>query len=179
MINILPLEIEGVYLLKNFIAVDDRGCFVKTFNQSAFEKYNLQTDFKESYYSTSKKNVIRGMHFQLPPDEHEKLVYVTNGSILDVVLDIRKHSPTYGQHISVNLNGESDSLYIPKGCAHGFMALTDNATVVYNVSTIYKPESDSGILWDSFGFEWLGIEQPLISNRDKEFATFQAFITPF
>ena len=179
MINILPLEIEGVHLLKNFTAVDDRGCFVKTFNESAFEKYKLQTNFKESYYSTSKKDVIRGMHFQLPPDEHEKLVYVTNGTILDVVLDIRKNSPTYGKHISVSLTEGSDSIYIPKGCAHGFLALTDNATVIYNVSTIYKPESDSGILWNSFGFDWLGTEQPVISGRDQEFATFQAFKTPF
>src|SRR4051812_18610739 len=100
MTNIQPLAIEGVYLLHNFLAEDERGTFVKTFNESAFKKNDLQTNFRESYYSTSKKNVIRGMHFQLPPDEHEKLVYVTNGSILDVILDIRKGSPTYGEYIT-------------------------------------------------------------------------------
>jgi dTDP-4-dehydrorhamnose 3,5-epimerase len=179
MTKIQSLDIEGVYLLKNFIAEDDRGYFVKTFHESEFEQYNLQTTFKESYYSTSKKNVIRGMHFQLPPNQHEKVVYVTSGSILDVVLDIRKDSPTYGKYATVHLNEKSDSLYIPIGCAHGFLALSDYATVVYNVSTVYNRDSDYGILWNSFGFEWQNIAHPIMSDRDKEFTTFQAFTTPF
>jgi dTDP-4-dehydrorhamnose 3,5-epimerase len=172
------LDIEGCYLVKNFVSHDNRGAFVKTFIEEEFRNVGLQTEFKESYYSLSKKNVIRGMHFQTPPHEHDKLVYVTNGEILDVVLDIRKASKTFGHSISVRLNALSDSIYIPQGCAHGFLTLTTEATVVYNVSSVYNPLADGGILWDSFGFEWK-INDPIISNRDSVFESFMTFNSPF
>jgi dTDP-4-dehydrorhamnose 3,5-epimerase len=172
------LGIEGCYLVKNFVAHDNRGTFVKTFHEEEFHSAGLQTKFRESYYSLSKKDVIRGMHFQTPPHEHDKLVYVTHGEIMDVVLDIRKASQTYGQCISVRLRALSDSIYIPKGCAHGFLTLSLEATVVYNVSTVYNPLADGGILWNSFGFEWQ-INDPIISSRDSAFDSFKTFNSPF
>lgn len=176
--NIENLGIEGCYLIQNFVAHDNRGCFVKTFHEENFRNEKLQTEFRESYYSLSKKNVIRGMHFQIPPYEHDKLVYVTQGEILDVVLDIRKASATYGKYISVKLNAFNYSIYIPKGCAHGFLTISEEATVVYNVSTVYNPSADGGILWNSFEFDWLN-NNSIISERDKSFQSFKEFNSPF
>lgn len=177
--NLQPLAIEGAFLLENFKAEDERGFFVKTFHEEMFKAKGLQTHFKESYYSVSVKNVIRGMHFQIPPHDHEKLVYVTDGEIMDVILDIRKESSTYGRFITVTLTEKSDSIYIPKGCAHGFLTISERATVVYNVATIYQPSADAGIRWDSFGFEWEGVTGPIISPRDRAFVTLSEFNSPF
>lgn len=177
--NLHPLAIEGVFLLENFKAEDDRGFFVKTFHEETFKANGLQTHFKESYYSISVRNVIRGMHFQLPPHDHEKLVYVTDGEILDVVLDIRNASPTYGQFLTVTLTEKSNSIYIPKGCAHGFLTISDRATVVYNVATVYQPTADAGIRWNSIGYDWQGINEPIISPRDWAFDSLSDLNSPF
>lgn len=173
------LLIEGCFLVNNFFAEDIRGSFIKTFHYDNFLLNGLQTSFKESYYSTSYKDVIRGMHFQTPPHEHEKLVYVTNGKILDVILDLRVKSSTYLQYITVELVEKSSSIYIPKGCAHGFLTLSEEATVVYNVSTVYNPEFDAGVRWDSFGFDWLDVGLPIISPRDRSFDKVSEFNSPF
>ena len=164
-------EIEGVYIITNFNAKDERGLFVKTFNKNTFNKNNLDFEIRESYYSVSNKDVIRGMHFQLKPNEHEKLVYVPKGSILDVVLDLRKKSKTYKQHISMNLSSSNKkSIFIPKGLAHGFKSLEDNTITNYCVSTEYNSSSDTGIRFNSFGFNWQN-ENPIISERDNSFDT--------
>jgi dTDP-4-dehydrorhamnose 3,5-epimerase len=163
-------SIEGVWLLENFVSQDKRGTFVKTFHMEAFCEQGLTTDFRESYYSVSHRNVIRGMHFQLPPHEHDKLVYVTQGDILDVVVDLRPASATYGQHVAISLPEHTHAVYIPRGCAHGFLTLSETATVVYNVTSIYAPKADAGIRWDSFGFEW-PVQAPIISDRDSKFET--------
>jgi dTDP-4-dehydrorhamnose 3,5-epimerase len=158
----------GVLLLDNFVSRDERGLFVKTFHAVQFQTGGIATKFRESYYSVSQRGVLRGMHFQLPPYEHDKLVYVTEGEILDVIVDLRRASPTFGQHIAVTLPAYTQSIYIPKGCAHGFLTLSDSATVVYNVTSEYEPNADAGVHWDSFGFEW-PISQPIISDRDAAF----------
>jgi len=164
-------EIEGVYIITNFNAKDERGLFVKTFNKNTFNKNNLDFEIRESYYSVSNKDVIRGMHFQLKPNEHEKLVCVPKGSILDVVLDLRKKSKTYKQHISMNLSSSNKkSIFIPKGLAHGFKSLEDNTITNYCVSTEYNSSSDTGIRFNSFGFNWQN-ENPIISERDNSFDT--------
>ena len=164
-------EIEGVYIITNFNAKDERGLFVKTFNKNTFNKNNLDFEIRESYYSVSNKDVIRGMHFQLKPNEHEKLVYVPKGSILDVVLDLRKKSKTYKQHISMNLSSSNKkSIFIPKGLAHGFKSLEDNTITNYCVSTEYNSSADTGIRFNSFGFNWQN-ENPIISERDNSFDT--------
>jgi len=169
-------EIEGVYVITNFNAKDDRGLFVKTFNKNTFNKNNLDFEIKESYYSVSNKNVIRGMHFQLPPHDHEKLVYVAKGSILDVIVDLRKKSKTYKQHVSINLSEENKkSIFIPKGLAHGFKCLEDGTITVYNVSSEYNFESDRGVKFDSFGFDWNSID-PIVSDRDNSLPKLKVFL---
>lgn len=174
-------EIEGVYVIDNFNATDERGLFVKTYNSNLFKESNLDFIIRESYYSVSKKNVIRGMHFQLPPHDHEKLVYVSKGSVLDVIVDLRKKSKTYKKFISVILSDENKkSIFIPKGLAHGFKSLEKNTITVYNVATEYNPKADHGINFDSFGFDW-DVSKPTLSERDNNFYTMNEFndLNPF
>jgi dTDP-4-dehydrorhamnose 3,5-epimerase len=172
-------EIEGVYIINNFNASDERGLFAKTFNKEVFEKNDLEFSIRESYFSISQKDVIRGMHFQLPPNAHEKLVYVPQGSILDIVVDLRKESATYLKHISVELTASNyKSIYIPKGCAHGFKSLQDDTITVYNVATEYNQLSDEGIHYDSLGLDW-GVKNPIISKRDTQFLKLKEFKSPF
>jgi dTDP-4-dehydrorhamnose 3,5-epimerase len=178
MIQFQELAIPDVYLIENFIAKDDRGLFVKTFHQKKLAELGLAVEFKESYYSQSVKSVIRGMHFQAPPHDHEKLVYVTQGTILDVILDLRANSPTYGKAVSMELNEFGHSVFIPKGCAHGFLALSKEATVVYNVTTVYSKVADKGVLWNSFGFNW-PVNDPIISARDQSFPALEVLQSYF
>ena len=171
--------IEGVYIINNFNVHDDRGLFVKTFNNNGFKSNDINFEIRESYYSISKKNVIRGMHFQLPPHDHEKLVYVPFGEIIDVVVDLRRNSPTYKKYISVKLSAENKkSIFIPKGLAHGFKSLKNNTVTVYNVATEYNNDADYGILYNSFDFDW-EITNPIISTRDKSFVNLNNFKSPF
>lgn len=167
--------LEGVYIINNFIAHDERGTFVKTFNKQDFANSGLNFEVRESYFSISQKNVIRGMHFQLPPSDHEKLVYVPFGSIIDVVVDLRKNSQTFKKFISIELSAENrKSVFIPKGLAHGFKSMEDNTITVYNVATEYDTKSDQGIHFDSFGFDWQ-TDEVIMSSRDKEFMTLDCF----
>ena len=173
--NIEQTALEGVYIINNFVAQDDRGTFVKTFNKQNFQDMGLHFEIRESYFSISQKNVIRGMHFQLPPSDHEKLVYVPVGSIVDVVVDLRKKSQTYKQFIAIELSAANrKSIFIPKGLAHGFQSMEDNTITVYNVGTEYDSKSDQGILFDSFGFDWQ-TDVVIMSSRDKEFMTLDRF----
>jgi len=177
--ELIDTKLDGVYIIKNLVFEDQRGTFCKTFNTKMFSKNNLCNSFKESYYSISQKDVIRGMHFQLPPHDHYKLVYVPYGELMDVILDLRKNSDTYGEYINVNLSAENrNSIYIPKGLAHGFKALKNNTITVYNVSTVYNENSDSGVHWDSFGFNW-GIKNPIISEKDQNLIKLDKFKSPF
>lgn len=173
--NIETTALEGVYIINNFVAQDERGTFIKTFNKQDFSNNKLNFAIRESYFSISKKDVIRGMHFQLPPNDHEKLVYVPIGSILDVVVDLRKYSQTYKKFISIELSAANKkSIYIPKGLGHGFKSLEDNTITVYNVATEYDSKSDQGIKFDSFGFDWK-TNEVIMSLRDKEFMTLDRF----
>lgn len=174
--EIIKTKLEGVYIIKNKIFSDNRGKFIKIYHEEEFKKLGLCTDFKESYFSISNKNVIRGMHFQLPPMDHEKLVYVTKGKVKDIIVDLRTNSKTRGEYIEVELSEENGySVYIPKGLAHGFRAIEDNTITVYNVATVYNQECDYGIKYDSFGYDW-SIENPILSNRDKNFETLEEFL---
>jgi len=170
---------EGLYIIQHKVFSDTRGSFIKTYNQSIFKELGFDLDIKERYFSTSHKNVIRGMHFQTPPYDHLKLITVIQGAILDVVLDIRKDSKTFGQYYSINLNAEEGkTIYIPKGFAHGFLSLEDNTIVEYNQTTEYAPDNDAGIKYNSFVFDWK-VEKPIISNRDNTFITFKEYNSPF
>lgn len=158
---------------------DDRGIFVKPFNDSFFRQLGIRFELRESYYSFSRKDVIRGMHFQLPPHQHAKIVFCPYGAILDVAVDLRKNSPDYGRCFSTVLSETNNkAFYIPEGFAHGFRALTDNALTYYLVSSEYNKEHDTGILYSSIGFDW-ETNTPLLSDRDKGFVTLADFRSPF
>lgn len=167
---VVKTYINGLYEIHNKIFEDHRGSFVKTYHEEIFKENDLESNFKESFYSVSKKGVLRGMHFQKPPHDHAKLVYVTDGEILDVALDIRSNSESYGRYFTINLSkSNAKSLYIPKGFAHGFLTLSESATVVYLTNTIHNPIADTGIHWNGFGYDWKGISSPMISSRDASF----------
>lgn len=177
--QIINTPIIGLKILEPRIFEDNRGKFIKTFNNDFFKEHGIQIDIKETYYSISHKDVIRGMHFQTPPQEHIKLVYVPFGKILDVVLDIRKNSPTYGKYFSIELSCENAKvLIIPKGLAHGFKSLQDNTNVTYMQTTGYSPLNDMGIKYDSFGFDW-ECSNPKISQRDLLFKSFDEYDSDF
>lgn len=177
--EIINTNISDVKLIKQFRAEDARGTFVKTFHETSLKKAGIDFEMKESFYSVSHKNVIRGMHFQHPPYDHAKIVFCTEGTIVDVALDIRKNSPTYGQYVSAELSIENNiAIYIPSGFAHGFKTLTDKATTFYFVSSENNREADDGILHTSFGLNW-DVENPIVSLRDMAFKGFEEFESPF
>lgn len=172
-------ELNGVKIIEPRHFLDDRGSFVKTYHENSFKEAGIEGQFKEAFYSVSKKNVIRGMHFQLPPHEHGKLVYVMSGAICDVILDLRKESGTYGRYIKVDLTFDNKKIiYIPPGLAHGFLSLEEGTVVVYLQTTVHNPEADCGIRWDSFGLKW-DVVKPVISKRDRGFASLNDFSSPF
>lgn len=177
--DINELDISGCYLIKSKQFNDYRGIFLKTFHSDIYSKFGIDFDFAEEFYSISNKNVIRGMHFQTPPADHDKIVYCPAGAVIDVFVDIRKSSKTYGQFRKIELTSENGKiLFFPKGIAHGFMSLADNSLMVYKTSTTHSPVNDAGIRWDSFSCDW-GIENPILSARDKNFIKFSDFDSPF
>jgi dTDP-4-dehydrorhamnose 3,5-epimerase len=164
--------IEGCFEIMSHIHSDVRGRFVKTFHADWFESHRLRTDFVEHYYSVSRRRVLRGLHFQLPPAQHAKLVYCTDGAVMDAVVDIRPRSATFGKHILRELGaGSANMLYLAEGLAHGFYVLTESATLMYSVTSAYAPECDAGIRWDSVGIEWPDVA-PIVSERDQQLPPF-------
>jgi dTDP-4-dehydrorhamnose 3,5-epimerase/CDP-3, 6-dideoxy-D-glycero-D-glycero-4-hexulose-5-epimerase len=179
MIEYTATPIAGLLLLSNTLFCDVRGHFKKVFSRDMFTALSLDTDFAELYYSINKKDVIRGMHFQTPPMDHVKLVYVIAGKIHDVCLDLRHNSKTFGKYFDCLLSGDDTRyLHIPKGIAHGFASLEDNTIVHYAQTTCYAQAHDRGIKYDSFGFNW-NIQNPIVSDRDKSFPNFADFHTEF
>jgi dTDP-4-dehydrorhamnose 3,5-epimerase len=174
-----PSCIAGCFELRPRVMHDTRGRFVKVFHKPAFQALGLEADFSEEYYSVSQKGVLRGLHFQLPPHDHAKLVYCVAGTVLDVVVDLRTDSPTYGQHAAFELSAEAANMvYMPRGVAHGFYVLSESAVLVYKVSTVYAPDADAGIRWDSAGIQWPD-EDPLVSLRDQGLPPLAQFTSPF
>src|SRR5258708_28673738 len=158
---------------------DARGSFTKTWHPDLLETHGITMTIAEEFYSVSDLGVLRGMHLQLPPYDYEKLVYCVAGSVLDVLLDLRLGSPTYGQTWSWELSPENGAiLYIPKGIAHGFLSLAADSVMVYKTSIVYSPEHDTGVLWDSFGFNWPA-QKPTLSERDQKFSSLFDFVSPF
>lgn len=177
--NLRQLHLKDAQVLQLFSATDDRGEFVKCFHETTLKIAGIDFQLKESYFSVSHKNVIRGMHFQLPPHQHAKIVYCPQGAILDVIVDLRKKSPTYGKsHAEVLSSENHHALYIPEGFAHGFKSLTDGAITAYLVSSEYHKDSDTGLRWDSVGFDW-GLDHPIVSTRDAALPRFDEFESPF
>ena len=158
---------------------DERGHFTKWFQTDAFRALGLPTQWAEDYTSVSKNGVIRGLHFQTPPFEHDKLVICLQGRAFDVVLDVRLGSPTWGEHLAFDLSADKPcAVFIPAGCAHGFCALEDNTILLYKVGSIHAPQHDSGIRWDSAEIVW-PIKTPIVSKRDQALLELSEFNTPF
>lgn len=179
MFDIIPTDITGLVAVEFTLRTDPRGFFVKTLHADSFREAGLPLDFRESYYSLSNRNVLRGFHFQVPPEDHDKFVYCVDGCVLDVVVDLRQGSSTYGNCVSRELDGRAPSGFvIPKGCGHAFLTLTDQAMLVYNVTTAYSPQHDCGVLWNTVDFDW-PIVEPLLSDRDRSFPSLSEFASPF
>lgn len=171
------LHLSGIELIQLKKHNDKRGLFVKNFQKSAYSNLSINIDWKEEFYSISKKNVFRGLHFQEPPFEQWKLVTCLHGEILDYIVDIRKNSSTYGSFIEVNLNGNKpECLLIPPGFAHGFYTKQENTLVSYKVSKEYNPSKDKGISWKSLEKDF---SQAIISERDEGFPTLNNYNSPF
>ncbi len=165
--------------MEPFIHRDPRGDFVKPFHEGQLAEHCISLELKEEFFSTSAANVIRGFHFQKPPHAHAKLIYCIGGRVLDVVIDIRKHSPTYGQCAGIELSVENHHvIYIPVGFAHAFASLEDGSCLVYKTDAAHAPQADAGILWSSVDFDW-PFTEPLISARDAGFESLKDFNSPF
>lgn len=172
-------DFQGLYLIQNPVHQDERGAFFKPFEWKDIPVELGVFDPKEIYYSINRAHVIRGMHFQIPPCDHSKLVWVSKGSILDVVLDIRKGSETYGKFFTRTLDShEGICILIPSGFAHGFLCIEEDSIVNYAQTSGYDKACDAGIRFDSFGFEWPE-ESPIVSTRDLAFPSFAEFLTEF
>lgn len=177
--KVSELSIAGCYLIEPKRILDNRGGFVKTYHYDFFKSRNINFELKEEFYSCSNENVIRGMHFQMVPADHEKMVYCPKGAVLDVILDLRKNSSTFGDFLSFELNEENlHQLYISKGIAHGFLSISDGTLMMYKTSSVHSPAHDMGIRWDSFGFDW-GVCNPLVSERDSSLPNFDALMDYF
>lgn len=177
--DIQETGLPGCVALRTRILDDPRGWFAKTFHEPTFEVLGLRTDWREEFCSLSHRGILRGMHFQTPPAGHAKLVYCLAGEVMDVVLDLRRGSPTYGEYRVFNLSpAQGVGLYIPTGCAHGFLSLTDNSLMIYKVTSVHAPSHDAGVRWDSFGFDW-PIAVPLLSDRDQRHPPLADFDSPF
>lgn len=177
--ELIKTPFEGLYVLQTINLTDSRGGFQKLFNEDFFIDHGLECNFKEIYYSVNKKNVIRGMHFQTPPFDHVKMVHVSKGKILDVVVDLRKNSKMYGKCFSIELDDQKGQyLYIPKGFAHGFKTIDEGSIVNYAQTSCYNKEHDCGVDAMSVCFDW-EVEIPIRSGRDLTFEKLSEFNSPF
>ncbi len=177
--EVLSTEIEGCVQIQPRVFEDQRGRFVKLFHRDAYDEHGLESRYEEQYYSVSPERVLRGLHFQIPPMGHVKLVSCVRGSILDVVYDLRKESPTFGKVHSLELTAEkANMLYVPEGLAHGFYVLDGPATFLSMNSKRFSPEKDRGIRWDSIPFQWPDPD-PVVSEKDRNMAQVSQFDNPF
>jgi len=173
--------ISGLKVLQPDIFNDTRGYFFESYNFETFKNLGIPDVFVQDNQSYSKKNVIRGLHFQVPPFAQAKLVRVMKGAALDVAVDLRKESATYGQHFSVLLNEENNlQFYIPVGFAHGFAALEEDTVFAYKCSNIYHKDSERSILFNDkiLNINW-NIENPIVTDKDLQAIDFNDFISPF
>ena len=179
--EIIKTPLEGLLVIKPKIFGDDRGYFFESWSKQSFAKVGLDLDFVQDNQSLSSKGVLRGLHFQNPPYAQGKLVRVIKGAVLDVALDIRKNSPTYGQYFSVELSEKNKTIvWIPPGFAHGFVALKDNTIFSYKCTGVYNKESEEALLWNDkdLNINW-EINNPLVSEKDLVAGNFKDFASKF
>ena len=179
--DIIETKIEGLLIIKPRIFEDERGYFFESWSRESFKNNGIDVNFVQDNQSFSSKGVLRGLHFQNPPFEQGKLVRVIQGSVLDVAVDIRKDSLTYGEHVSVHLTGKNKTMvWIPSGFAHGFSTLEDETIVSYKSSGIYNKQSEGSLMWNDsdLNIDWK-IKESIISEKDKQSELFKNFKTQF
>lgn len=179
----IKTEIPDVFIIEPAVFEDNRGYFLESYNKDKFEEVVGKVTFVQDNQSKSSRGVLRGLHFQKPPHAQAKLVRCIQGKVIDVAVDIRKASPTYGKHVAIELSGENKrQLFIPRGFAHGFSVLSEIAVFTYKVDNIYAPESDSGIRYDDqeLNINWgLNEDDIKISFKDKKLESFKNLNSPF
>lgn len=180
--EIIKTKIENLLILKPDVYKDERGYFFESFNKEKFDSLGLGADFVQDNESKSQKNVLRGLHFQKPPFAQGKLVRVVKGAVLDIAVDLRLGSPTYGQWEAVELTEENKLMYwIPPGFAHGFLTLRDETIFTYKCTQVYNKESEGSIQWNdsSLNINWNLKSDPILSDKDKIAEAFLDFKSPF
>jgi len=183
MINVIDTEIEGVKIIEPRLFGDARGYFFESFSQREFEEKVCKTQFVQDNESQSVAGVVRGLHFQKPPFAQAKLVRCVKGKVLDVAVDIRKGSPTYGKYVAAELSEDNHRMFfIPRGFAHGFSVLSDTAIFQYKCDNYYAPQSEGSIIWNDkdLNINWMIPEKDVIlSEKDKHHPLLKDFETPF
>ena len=181
--EVIKTELEGVVIIEPKIFRDARGYFFESFSQNEFEEKVRKIAFVQDNESMSSYGVMRGLHFQLPPFTQSKLVRCVKGKVLDVAMDIRKGSPTFGKHVSVELSEDNHrQFFVPRGFAHGFAVLSETAVFQYKCDNFYAPQSDGGIsiLDDSLGIDWkLPTDKVILSEKDTKHPLLKDFDSPF
>mgnify|MGYP006144917667 FL=1 len=181
--NLIKTTLDGLVVLKPTIFKDNRGYFMESYNQKNINKLVGNVNFVQDNESESSRGVLRGLHFQKPPYAQAKLVRCLKGSVLDVVLDLRKDSKTYGIFETILLTEENKKqLFIPKGFAHGFVVISETAIFSYKVDNYYNPDSESGVLWNDLdlNIDWkINKKEIIVSEKDKSLPTFNNIINPF
>ena len=173
--------IAGLLIVKPQVFEDHRGYFFESYNKEKFLSQGIDQNFVQDNESKSMKGVLRGLHFQAPPFAQGKLVRVMKGAVLDVAVDLRKQSPTYGKWASIELTESNKWMYwVPPGFAHGFLILDDNTVFFYKCTNVYNKMSEGSIRWNDpdLGIDW-GVSQPLLSDKDREAPLFKDFVSPF
>lgn len=179
--KIISTKIPDLLIIHPTIYKDNRGFFFESYNKQTFALHGLVPEFVQDNQSKSTKDVIRGLHFQKPPYAQGKLVRVISGAALDVAVDIRKHSPYYGQYVKVILSAEENNMiWIPEGFAHGFVSLQDNTIIHYKTTNYYNKNAEDALLWNdvNLNIDWQ-ISNPIISEKDACANQFANFISPF
>jgi dTDP-4-dehydrorhamnose 3,5-epimerase len=173
--------IEGLLILEPAVFGDERGYFMESYSEPAFAELGLHMHFVQDNLSFSRKGILRGLHFQAPPYDQGKLVSVVQGHVLDVAVDIRKNSPTYGQHVMVHLSDENHRLfYVPPGFAHGFLVISEECYFSYKCTNNYNRASEGGLMWNdpSLNIDWQATA-PQVSEKDTQYLPFTEFVSPF
>ena len=181
--EVIKTDIEGVVIIEPRVFGDDRGYFYESFSQREFEEKVCKTTFIQDNQSFSTYGVLRGLHFQKAPYAQSKLVRVTKGKVIDVAVDIRKGSPTYGKHVAVELSEENHrQLFIPRGFAHGFVVLSEEVIFQYKCDNFYSKESEGALMWNDaeLGIDWgISEDKAILSDKDKVNALLKDFDSPF
>lgn len=179
--KIIPTEVPDVILIEPKVFSDERGFFMETFREDWLAKIGIKHSFVQDNHSKSSKGVLRGLHFQKPPFEQAKLVRVISGEVLDVAIDLRRGSPTFGKVVAQILSEKNKRMmYVPKGFAHGFCVISETCEFLYKVSDYYAPQAEGGLIWSDpdFGIAWPKLDVPyVISEKDKKFPTFRDWLT--